>query len=100
MGFAVKNILIQMLESRAKISNTLSPFVAYFEGPLSLVSAYAATLHSNTEDKDKLYDDTGVLTNWIPIYEKLLLLGVFNARAGTDHNNWSDRCKHYKKKKY
>ena len=58
-------------------------------GLVSLISAYALTLTSPAEAKDKFYDDLGALITAIPEQEPIFLLGDFNARVGADHSSWS-----------
>ena len=40
------------------------------------------------EVKDKLYDDLDSVISAAPRTDKLILLGDFNARVGTDHQTW------------
>ena len=51
----------------------------------TIVSAYAPTMTNSDEVKDKLYDDLDNSISATPRTDKLILLGDFNARAGTDH---------------
>ncbi|VDM02718.1 unnamed protein product [Schistocephalus solidus] len=38
--------------------------------------------------KDKLYEDLHALLATVPKVDKLIVLGDFNARVGTDHTAW------------
>ena len=40
------------------------------------------------EVKDKFYDDLDNIISATPRTDKLILLGDFNARVGTDHQTW------------
>ena len=54
----------------------------------TIVSAYAHTMTSPDEVKDKFYDDLDSEISAAPRTDKLILLGGFNARVGTDHQTW------------
>ena len=51
----------------------------------TIVSAYAPTMTNPDEVKDKFYDDLDSVISAAPRTDKLILLGDFNARVGTDH---------------
>uniref|UniRef100_A0A2C9KWR2 Endonuclease/exonuclease/phosphatase domain-containing protein n=1 Tax=Biomphalaria glabrata TaxID=6526 RepID=A0A2C9KWR2_BIOGL len=59
-------------------------------GKVTLISAYAPTLCSLQEDKDKFYEDLKEAIANIPQKEHMILLGDFNARVGSDHTTWPD----------
>ena len=67
-------------------------FLTFF--PLSgkrhatIVSTYAPTRTNPDEVKDKLYDDFDSVISAAPWTDRLILLGDFNARVGTDHQTW------------
>ena len=54
----------------------------------TIVSAYAPTMTNPDEVKDKFYDDLDSVISATPRTDKLILLGDFNARVGTDHQTW------------
>ena len=54
----------------------------------TIVSAYALTMTNPDEVKDKFYDDLDSVISATPRTDKLILLGDFNARVGTDHQTW------------
>ena len=54
----------------------------------TIVSAYAPTMTNPDEVKDKFYDDWDSVIPAAPRTDKLILLGDFNARVGTDHQTW------------
>ena len=54
----------------------------------TIVSAYAPTVTNPDEVKDKFYDDLDSVISAAPRTDKLILLGDFNARVGTDHQTW------------
>ena len=54
----------------------------------TIVSAYASTMTNPDEVKDKFYDDLDSVISAATKTDKLILLGDFNARVGTDHQIW------------
>ena len=54
----------------------------------TIVSAYAPTMTNPDEVKDKFYDDLDNIISATPRTDKLILLGDFNVRVGTDHQTW------------
>ena len=54
----------------------------------TIVSAYASTMTNPDEVKDKFFDDLDSVISATPRTDKLILLGDFNARVGTDHQTW------------
>ena len=50
----------------------------------TLISAYAPTMTNPGEAKDKFYEELDSLISSIPRADKLLILGDFNARVGSD----------------
>ena len=54
----------------------------------TFVSAYAPTMTNPDEVKSKFYDDLDSVISAAPRTDKLILLGDFNARVGTDHQTW------------
>ena len=55
----------------------------------TLISAYATTMTNPEEVKDQSYEQLDTLIAVAPKSEKLIILGDFNARVGTDHHTWS-----------
>ena len=54
----------------------------------TIVSAYAPTITNPDKVKDKFYDDLDNIISATPHTDKLLLLGDFNARVGSDNQTW------------
>ena len=54
----------------------------------TLISAYAPTMTNPEETKDKFNEELDALIAAVPQLEKLIVLGDFNARVGTDHQTW------------
>ena len=55
----------------------------------TLISAYAPTMTNPEEVKDQFYEQLDALIAAVPKSEKLITLGDFNARVGTDYHTWS-----------
>ncbi|KAI8440933.1 hypothetical protein MSG28_009230 [Choristoneura fumiferana] len=54
-----------------------------------LFSAYAPTLPSQDEDKEAFYQQLRQSLESVPKHDKVILLGDFNARVGTDYGLWN-----------
>ena len=54
----------------------------------TIVSAYAPTMTNPDEVKDKFYNDLDDVISATLRTDKLILLGDFNVRVGTDHQTW------------
>ena len=91
VGFAIKSSLINKLASPPKGINDRLMTVRL---PLTdkkfvtLISAYAPTMTNPDENKEKFYEDLVSTIESVPISDKLIVLGDFNARVGQDHAAW------------
>nr|VZI08472.1 unnamed protein product [Spirometra erinaceieuropaei] len=54
----------------------------------TIISAYAPTMTSSDAVRDKFYEDLHALLATGSKADKLIVLGDFNARVGTDHTAW------------
>ncbi|BHF85805.1 hypothetical protein SprV_1002897800 [Sparganum proliferum] len=54
----------------------------------TIISAYAPPLTSPVAARDKFYEDMHALLTTVSKADKLIVLGDFNARVGTDHTDW------------
>ena len=54
----------------------------------TIVSAYAPTMTNPDEVKDKFYEDLNAIITTVPSADKLIILGDFNARVGSDSTTW------------
>ena len=61
---------------------------------MTLISVYAPTLSHPPEETEKFYSDLGVLVRKIPNGDKIVVMGDFNARVGSDYNSWPVLGKH------
>ena len=55
---------------------------------ITIISAYAPTLTSRDDAKNAFYEGLSMVVRDVPADDKLILLGDFNARVGTDNSNW------------
>ena len=91
VGFAIKSDLVRKLTG---LPNGINDRLMTLRLPLSgnkhatIVSAYAPTMTNPDEVKDKFYDDLDNIISATSRTDKLILLGDFNARVGTDHQPW------------
>ena len=61
---------------------------------MTLVSVYAPSFSHPPEETEKFYSDLGVLVRKIPNGDKIVVMGDFNARVGSDYNSWPVLGKH------
>nr|VZI06720.1 unnamed protein product [Spirometra erinaceieuropaei] len=54
----------------------------------TIISAYAPTMTNPDAVRDKFYEDLHALLAAVPMADKLVVLGDFNAHVGTDHTAW------------
>ena len=91
VGFAIKSTHVPKLDS---IPEGLNDRLMKMQLPLgqktyvTLISSYAPTMTNPDEIKDKFYEELDSLISSVPQSEKLIILGDFNARVGTDHQAW------------
>ena len=91
VGFAIKSNLISKLTSLPKGTNDrLMTLRLPLRGKrhATIISAYAPTMSNPEEVKDKFYEDLEALITAVPREDKLVILGDFNARVGTDYQAW------------
>lgn len=92
VGFAIKTKLVNSLNlTPVNIHERLM----YIRVPLkylnymTIISAYAPTLDSTDDVKETFYTDLTKLLWSIPKTDKVVLLGDFNARIGSDYSLWA-----------
>ena len=93
VGFAIRTRLVNHLDGKfpVGISERLMTMSFPLDGStLSIISAYAPTLAKSDEVKDSFYGELSVAIDSVPASHKLLVLGDFNARVGTDHISWEN----------
>jgi hypothetical protein len=91
VGFAVKT---QLAKKLTKLPEGLNDRLMTLQLPLgkkrnaTVISAYAPTMTNPDDIKDKFYEELDALISAVPQSDKLILLGDFNARVGTDFKTW------------
>lgn len=91
VGFAVRSkLLVNIPESPQGISERLMTWrIPLVKGRFAtLISAYAPTLDADNNTKDAFYESLDAVLSTIPDSDKLVLMGDFNARVGTDATLW------------
>ncbi|XP_072947721.1 uncharacterized protein [Epargyreus clarus] len=91
VGFAIKTKLAQsLLETPKGINDRLMTLRLHISDNkyLHLISVYAPTMTYSDEEKLQFYDDLRIILRGIPPSDKVLLMGDFNARVGSDHQAW------------
>ena len=89
VGFAIKSHLVSKLSGLPKsINDRLMTLRLPLSGKryATIVSAYAPTM--TNPDEVKFYNDLDSVISAIHRTDKLILLGDFNVRVGTDHQTW------------
>ena len=91
VGFAVKTKLLQHIpESPVGISERLMTWRIRLAKKrfVTIISAYAPTLDADIAIKEDFYRSLDAVIQKTPATDKLLLMGDFNARVGTEHLIW------------
>ena len=91
VGFAVKSSIVSQLESLPQGVNdrlTTLRFPLARKCHATIISAYAPTMTNPDEIKDKFYENLDRTISQVLKKDKLVVLGDFNARVGTDHQTW------------
>ena len=93
VGFAMRTRLVKHLNGKFPlgINERLMTMSFPLDGSnLSIISAYAPTLPQSDEIKDSFYDLLSDAVGQVPSSHKLLVMGDFNARVGSDHTSWEN----------
>ena len=90
VGFAITSHLVSKLASLPR--GLYDPLMVMqlqltIKQKATLISAYAPTVTNPEEVNDQLYEQLDALIAAVPKSEKLIILGDFNARVGTDHTH-------------
>ena len=99
VGFAVKSTLVGKLAGLPKGVNdrlmTMKLPLSAGRKHITIISAYAPTMTNPDEVKAKFYEDLHTVIADVPKADKLILLGDFNARVGTDNVAWEGVLGHH-----
>ncbi|BHF85197.1 hypothetical protein SprV_1002836000 [Sparganum proliferum] len=92
VAFAIRNDIVERLPCMPQgINNRLMslPLPLRRGGKFAtVISAYARPMTSPVAARDKFYEDLHALLTTVSKADKLIVLGDFNARVGTDHTAW------------
>ena len=91
VGFAIRTSLVRKMESLPRgINERLMTMRLPLQRKryLTLVSAYAPTMTYTVEDKEAFYERLTEAVKTVPPSDRLLVLGDFNARVGSNHKAW------------
>ena len=91
VGFAIRTHLIKHLEGKEPVGineRLMTMSLPLVGSTLSIICAYAPTLVQSDETKDCFYGYLSDAIEKVPISHKLVVMGDFNARVGTDHISW------------
>ena len=92
VAFAIRSSLLKSCDQNPV---GLSARLMKFRMPLAnsryatLFSCYAPTLMSDEQDKNEFYNHLDEELRRVPVSDKLIVLGDFNARVGRDNLAWS-----------
>ena len=89
--FSIKNeIAYKLVEAPRGISERLMTLRICLAPNryITLTNVYAPTMTYPDEDKEEFYAQLHSLIRNVPPGDKLILLGDFNARVGSDYNTW------------
>ena len=93
VGFAIRSKLVKHLSGKYPVGineRLMTMSLPLDDFTLSIVSAYAPTLASSDESKESFYGALTDAIKGIPPSHKLLVMGDFNARVGTDSTSWEN----------
>ncbi|VDL93401.1 unnamed protein product [Schistocephalus solidus] len=91
VAFAIRNDIVGRLPCLPQgINDRLMSLRLPLRGDqfATIISAYAPPMTSSDTAKDKFYEDLHALLATVPKEDKLIVLGDFNARVGTDNAAW------------
>ena len=91
VGFAIKSELAKSLPSLPQgVSDRIMTLSLSLDNNKSatLVSCYAPTMYATQQETDDFYDQLRAVISKVSFSDKLILMGDFNARVGSDHYTW------------
>ena len=98
VGFAIRSQLVHQHHLAPTIINERMMTIRMpltRDSFLSLISVYAPTLTSEEEDKVAFYNLLDQTVQAVPVHDKLIVLGDFNARVGSDNHLWEGIIGHH-----
>ena len=91
VGFAIKSDLAKSLSSLPQgVSDRIMTLTLNLGNNKSatLISCYAPTMYATHQEIDSFYDQLRSVISKVSFSDKLVLMGDFNARVGTDYHTW------------
>lgn len=91
VGFAIRSSLVSRLDSIPKGINDRLMTVRVrlsSHSHLTIISAYAPTMCDTAESKEQFYDHLNSAINSVSPKDRLMILGDFNARVGSNYEAW------------
>ena len=91
VGFAIQSSLLEYLEDLPHgFSDRISicRLALSHERFVTIISVYAPTMGHSQEVIDQFYSDLNSVIAKVSIDDKLIILGDFNSRVGTDNTTW------------
>lgn len=91
VGFAMRrNIASMMIETPLPISDRIMSMRLPLtkNNSATFISVYAPTLTNPDDKKEEFYNLLAETLRRVPRTDKLILMGDFNARIGSDYNKW------------
>ncbi|VDL92909.1 unnamed protein product [Schistocephalus solidus] len=91
VAFAIRNDIVGRLPCLPQgINDRLMSLRLPLRGDkfATIISAYTPPMKSYDAAKEKYYKELQALMVTLPKVDKLIVLGAFNARVGTDHSAW------------
>ena len=91
VGIAIRNSIVQNLDQDpTPINDRIMTMRMPLDKKcfLTIVSVYAPTLTNTDENKERFYNNLRETIKNVPTSDKLIIAGDFNARVGTEAENW------------
>lgn len=91
VGFAIrKDIVSKMSETPTPISDRIMTMRLPLakDNSATLISVYAPTMTHTDEKKEAFYSQLAYTLRQVPHTDKLILMGDFNARIGSEYDKW------------
>ena len=93
VGFAIRTKLVPHLQGKYPVGineRLMTMSLPLEDFTLSIISCYAPTLPSTDDVKEDFYGALSDTIKGVPLSHKLLVMGDFNARVGTDYASWEN----------
>ena len=91
VGFAItKDIVTKLTAMPRPVSDRIMTMSLHLskDNVATLISVYAPTMTNPDENKEAFYNQLANVLSGIPLTDKLLLIGDFNARVGRENHKW------------